>query len=63
MKMMEAQKQALIGMKHGLKGVFGGICRSTVESVDGRIEEVGREWEWAVDAVCKEMENEGRLEW
>jgi hypothetical protein len=63
MEMMEAQKRALKGMTRCLPGVFGGMCRSTVESDEGRIEEVRREWGREVDAVFEELDKEGRHEW
>jgi hypothetical protein len=63
-RMMEVQKSALEGMRQHLPGVFGGMCRSTVQSVDGRIEELKQEWERETDAAFGEVEEKhGRLEW
>jgi len=63
-EMMLAQERALEGMRRHLPGVFGGTCRSTVQSIDGRIEELRREWGREVNAAFEELEEkEGRLEW
>jgi len=59
--MLLARERALMGMRTHFPDVFGGMCRSTVESVGGRIEELRREWEKEVDAAFDE--NQGRLEW
>ena len=63
-EMREAQEQALEGMRRNLPGVFGGLCRITVQSLDDRIEELRREWGREVDIAFGEVEEkEGRLEW
>jgi len=63
-EMLAAQERALMGMKQHLPGIFGGLCRGSVESVDGRIEESRKEWGKEADAAFGEVEEkEGRLEW
>jgi hypothetical protein len=63
-KMMDARERALEGMRRHLPGVFGGMCRSTVQSVDARIEELRCDWEREVDVTFGELEEkDGRLEW
>ena len=61
---MEAQERALEGMRRHLPGVFGGMCRNTVQSVDGRIEGLRRDWGREIDAAFRELEEkEGRRKW
>lgn len=61
---MLVQERALEGLRRHLPGVFGGLCRSTVESVDLRIEDLKREWGQKIDVVFGELEEkEGRLDW
>ena len=63
-KTMEAREKALEGMRRHLPGVFGGMCRSTVQSVDARIEELRCDWGKEVDVAFGELEEKhGRLEW
>lgn len=63
-EMMLAKERALVGMRTHLPGLFGGMCRSTVESVEERIEEVKKVWERELDAAFGDAEEkEGRLEW
>jgi hypothetical protein len=60
---MLAQERALEGMRRHLPGVFGGMCKTTVQSIDERIDELRREWGKEVDCAFGEVEKEGRLEW
>ena len=64
-EMMAAQERALVGMRNCLRpGIFGGMCKGTVESVEGRIEEVRGLWEREIDAQFEALEEkEGRVEW
>ena len=63
-KMMEAQERALGGMRRHLPGVFGGMCRSTAQSVNARIEELRCDWGREVDVAFGELEEKhGRVEW
>jgi len=58
------EERALAGMKLCLPGIFGGRSRETVESADGRIEEVRRSWRAELDAAISKFEdNEGRHRW
>ena len=59
-----AEEKALAGLKMCLPGIFGSMSRETVESVDGRIEEVRRSWRAELDtAIGKIEEKEGRHQW
>jgi len=58
-RMLEALRTYLPSMHL----IFGGICRSTAESVDGRIEEVKKAWREDVDALCSAEEKGGRIQW
>ena len=60
---MEAQERALEGMRRHLPRVFGGMCTTTVQSFDGRIEELRRDWGREIDAAIGKLEKEGRREW
>ena len=63
-EMLEAREQALIDMRIHLPGVFGGVCRGTVESVGERRGQLRRNWKGEIDDVLKEAEDkEGRPEW
>jgi len=58
-----AIQKALEGMRAVLPGLFGvGMCRGTVESIDGRVEESRDEWGEEVAAIYAELERE-RKEW
>jgi hypothetical protein len=58
------EENVLEGLR-GLGSVFGGsMCRRTMESVEGRIEEVRREWRGDVEDLCLKFEmGEGRTGW
>jgi len=56
------EESALEVLRMHLPSVFGGMCRSRVESVDSRIEELRQEWRADVDALCSSFE-EGRDQW
>ena len=63
-KMIEARERALEGMRRHLPGILGGMSRSTVQSVDARIEDLRNDWGMQVDAAFGELEEKhGRLEW
>jgi len=58
------EESVLKGLRALLPSVFGGVCRSTVESVDSRIDELRREYRADVDALCSAFEEkEGRDQW
>jgi len=57
------EESALEVLRTHLPSVFGGVCRSRVESVDSRIEELRQEWRSDVDALCSSFEEEGRDQW
>jgi hypothetical protein len=57
------EESALEVLRTHLPSVFGGMCRSRVESVDSRIEELRQEWRSDVDALCSSFEEQGRDQW
>jgi hypothetical protein len=59
----EAEERVLEGLKSFLPAVFGGMCRSTVESVDGRVEESRERFRRDVDCIRAELEKEVRESW
>jgi hypothetical protein len=46
-----------------LTRVFGGRCRSTVQSVDWRIAQLRSDWEAEIDALFGDLEQERRYQW
>lgn len=63
-EMMLAKERALVGMRNYLPGIFGNLCKNTVESVEGRIEDVKKEWEREIDVAFGEVEGKDeRVEW
>ncbi|KAH8600832.1 hypothetical protein B0O99DRAFT_503067 [Bisporella sp. PMI_857] len=71
LKLMDERRQAEERILQGLRmqalscvGIFGGMCWSSVESIDERVELVKRRWSFAVDALCHDFEEkEGREQW
>jgi hypothetical protein len=50
-----AEQRALEGMKLHLPVVFGGLARSTAQSVGWRIEETKEDWRRELDAALSEF--------
>ena len=50
-----AEQRALEGMKIYLPVMFGGLARSTVQNVDGRIEDSRDDWRKELDAALSEI--------
>ena len=59
----EAEQKALEGMRLYLPVIFGGMCRTTVQSVDARSEESKDALRQDIDAVRAELEKGHREQW
>lgn len=68
----ELEESMLESLRTGLPSIFGGSSRSTLDSVDARIEEVRKAWKSDVDDLCKAFqealllvfeEREGKTQW
>jgi len=59
----EMEEKVLEGLKVGLPGIFGGLCRSTGDSVDKRVEESREFWRREMEGVCAEVMEKERICW
>lgn len=55
---LKAEEKALRGLKFALPGNFGGSCRRTVESVEGRVGECRKRYTREMEALGEEMQGE-----
>jgi hypothetical protein len=58
-----AGQRALEGMKLRLPVIFGGMCRSTVESVDARVERSKDLCRREMEDLCTELQEQGSDDW
>lgn len=58
-----AEQRALEGMKLRLPGIFGVMCRGTLQSVDARVEESKHLWTRAMEDLCAELQEQERDQW
>jgi len=58
-----AEQRALAGMKIHLPGIFGGLYRSSLQSVDSRIHGSKDDWKREMDKVYAELQRMHRDQW
>lgn len=58
-----AEEKALVGMRIQLPGIFGAFCRTSIQSVDSRIEESRELWKRELDELYAELQQKHREVW